>query len=199
MNVTSEQVKDLRHRTGCGMMDCKKALEETNGDADKAADLLRKKGLAKAAAKSGRATCEGIIDSYIHTNNKLGVILEVNCETDFVAKNEDFKSFVRDIALQITASNPKCVRREEVPSDVLEHEKDILKSQTKTDGKPPQIVEKIIDGKLDKFYQDICLLEQLFVKDPSKKIEDLIKENIAKFGENIIIKRFIRYQLGEKI
>lgn len=199
MNVTSEQVKDLRHRTGCGMMDCKKTLEETNGDAEKAADLLRKKGLAKAAAKSGRTTCEGIIDSYVHTNNKLGVILEVNCETDFVARNEEFKSLVRDIALQITASNPKYIQREEVPQEALEHEKDILKSQTKTDGKPPQIVEKIIDGKLDKFYQDICLLEQLFIKDPSKKIEELIKENIAKFGENIIIKRFIRYQLGEKI
>lgn len=198
MEITSDLVKTLRERSGCGMMDCKKALTETSGDIDKAIDLLRKKGIAKAASKSGRVACEGIVDSYIHTNNKIGVLLEVNCETDFVARNDDFKAFVRNISLQIAASNPRFIKRDEVPSEVLEHEKEILKSQVIAEGKPAHIADKIVEGKLEKFFIDSCLIDQPFVKDPSKKIDALIKENIAKFGENIVINRFIRYHVGEK-
>lgn len=196
--ITSEQVKILRERSGCGMMDCKSALTETAGDIDRAIDLLRKKGIAKAASKSGRVACEGMIDSYIHTNNKIGVMLEVNCETDFVARNADFRSFVRDVALQIAASNPKYIKRDEVPASVIENEKEILKSQVIAEGKPAHIAEKIVEGKLEKYFIDFCLLDQPYVKDASKKIDDLIKENIAKFGENIVISRFTRYHVGEK-
>ena len=199
MSISAATVKELREQTGAGMMDCKKALTETDGDTEKAKDLLRKKGLAKAQGKASRDASDGLISSYIHMGGKIGVLLEVNCETDFVAKTEDFQQLVRDISMHIAATSPAFVNRDEVPSDVLEREKEIYKSQV--ENKPPQVVEKIVEGKLEKFYADLCLVDQVFVKDPDQKakIKDLIVEKIAKLGENIIIKRFARFQLGEKI
>lgn len=192
-----EKVRELRARTGAGIVDCKNALTETDGDLEKAVDSLRKKGLALAAKKVGRITKEGIVDAYIHPGDRLGVLIEVNCETDFVARTQEFKRFVRDIALQIAASEPIAVSREELPSDVIEREKEIYRSMVKDLKKPPEIVEKIVDGKLEKFYADVCLLEQPFVKIPEKTVGEHIKEQIAKFGENIIIRRFVRFRLGE--
>lgn len=199
MTITSEMVKELREKTGCGMMDCKKALAESGGDMAKAMDHLRKKGLATAAKKAERVAAEGIIESYIHMTSKLGVMLELNCETDFVARNPEFKEFARDIAMQICAASPMYVSRDRVAEAHLNHEKEIIKSQSKTEGKPEHIIEKMLEGRLEKFYSEVCLLDQSFVKDPDKKIGDLIKEKIAKFGENIVVKRFVRYQVGEKI
>lgn len=198
MEITTDIVKTLREKTGCAVMECKRALQGANGDIEKAVDFLRKKGLASAEKKSGRATGEGIVESYIHLNSKIGVLVEVNCETDFVARNSEFKSFVRDIAMQITAAHPFYVSREEVEASHLEREKDIIRSHALSEGKSEQIVQKIVEGGLEKFYSEICLLEQYFIKDHSKKIMDLIKEQIAKFGENIVVKRFTRYQVGEK-
>ncbi|MEO0216224.1 MAG: translation elongation factor Ts [candidate division WOR-3 bacterium] len=192
-----EKIRELRERTGAGIVDCKDALAQTNGDIEKAIDLLRKKGLALAAKRSGRITKEGIIDAYIHPGDRLGVLVEVNCETDFVARNQEFRRFVRDIALQIAASEPLVVNREELPQDVVEREKEIYRSQIQDLKKPPQIIEKIIEGKMEKFYNAVCLLEQPFVKIPEKTVGDYLKEQIAKFGENIVIRRFVRFRLGE--
>ncbi|MFZ5986314.1 MAG: translation elongation factor Ts [Bacillota bacterium] len=195
--ITAEMVKTLRERTGAGMMDCKKALSETNGDMEKAVEFLREKGLAAAAKKAGRIAAEGLVDAYIHGDGRIGVLLEVNIETDFAAKNEDFKSFVRDIAMQIAATKPEYIRREEVPAEVVEKEKEILKSQALNEGKPEKIVEKMIEGRIDKFFKEICLLEQSWIKDPDKTIQQLLTEKISTIGENINIRRFVRFERGE--
>jgi elongation factor Ts len=195
--ITADMVKQLRERTGSGMMDCKKALTETNGDMEKAIEYLREKGLASAAKKAGRIAAEGLVDSYIHGDGRIGVLVEVNIETDFAAKNEKFKTFVRDVAMQIAASKPEYVRREEVPSEVVEKEKEILKAQALNEGKPEKIVEKMVEGRIDKFYKEICLLEQPFIKDPDKTIQQLLTENVAAIGENINIRRFVRFERGE--
>jgi len=198
MNITTEAIKELREQTGVGLMDCKNALREAEGNLEKAIEILRQKGLATASKKAGREASEGVIASYIHMD-KLGVLVEVNCETDFVAKTEEFKEFVKDIAMHIAASNPSYIKREDVPPEVIEREKRIYTSQI-TD-KPPHVIEKIVEGKLEKFYCENCLMDQIFIKDPEqkKKIKDLVVEKIAQFGENIVIKRFARFQLGEKI
>jgi elongation factor Ts len=195
--ISAESVKSLREKTGAGMMECKKALTESDGNFEKAIDLLRQKGLATALKKSGRTASEGIIDSYIHMG-KIGTMVEVNCETDFVARTDDFRELVKDIAMHITAANPLYTAREDVPQEVLEREKEIYRAQVAD--KPPQVVEKILEGKLEKFYTDVCLLDQIFIKDQDqkKRIKDLVTEKITKLGENIIIKRFARFQLGEK-
>jgi elongation factor Ts len=192
-----EKVRDLRERTGAGIVDCKNALIEAKDDIEQAVDILRKKGLAAAAKKVGRVAKEGIIDAYIHPGDRLGVLLEVNCETDFVARTQEFRRFVRDIALHIAANEPMVVNREELAPDVIEREKEIYRSLVQDLKKPPEIVEKIVIGKLEKFYTDVCLMEQPFVKIPEKTVSDYLKEQIAKFGENIIIRRFVRFRLGE--
>lgn len=197
MSITAAQVNELRKATGAGLMDCKKALTETDGDHEKAVDYLRKKGLAAAAKKAGRVASEGLVGSYIHAGGKIGVLVEVNCETDFVAKNENFQAFVKDIAMHIAAASPQYVRREEVPADVVEREKDIYRAKAKETGKPDNIVEKIIEGQVNKFYADICLLEQPFVKDPDKSVQTFLNETIATIGENISIRRFCKFVLGE--
>ncbi|MBC8531101.1 translation elongation factor Ts [Gehongia tenuis] len=195
--ITASQVKELRERTGVGMMDCKKALTETDGDMEKAVELLREKGLAAAAKKAGRIAAEGIVESYIHMGGRIGVLVEVNCETDFVAKTDDFKSFVRDIAMQIAASNPQYVSKEEVPQDVIEKEKEILRIQALNEGKPEKIVDKMVEGRIQKYYKDVCLLEQPFVKDPDMTVSQLVNEKVAKIGEKIAVRRFVRYEMGE--
>ncbi|HEB76475.1 MAG TPA: translation elongation factor Ts [Nitrospirae bacterium] len=197
MTVTADMVKRLREQTGAGMMDCKKALSESNGDFDKAVEVLRKKGLAAAEKKAGRRASEGLISSYIHMD-KIGVLIEVNCETDFVARTDDFRRFVKDVAMHIAAANPRYLSREKIPQDVIEREKGIYREQTKD--RPEHVVEKIVEGKLEKFYAENCLLDQIFVKDPDqkKKIHDIVTEMVAKVGENIVIRRFTRYQLGEE-
>jgi elongation factor Ts len=192
--ITAKMVGDLRARTGAGLMDCKKALKEAEGDEGKAVEILRKKGIASAAKKADREAGDGLVSSYIHMGGKVGVLVEVNCETDFVAKTDDFKALVHDIAMHIAAANPTCVRREEVPADLLEKEKEIAASQVT--GKPENIVEKIVTGKMEKLYQEICLLEQPFVKNPDQTIQELLKEQISKLGENIIVNRFARFQIG---
>jgi len=199
MSVSALDVKDLREKTGAGMMDCKKALTESGGDMEKAIDILRKKGLSAAAKKADRVASEGVVGSYIHAGGKIGVLLEVNCETDFVAKTDEFQQLVKDICMHIAAANPSYVRREEVPAAELDREKDIYRDQAKASGKPENILDKIVEGKLEKFYGDVCLLDQIFVKDPDgkKKIKDIITEKVAKIGENISVRRFSRYQLGE--
>jgi len=195
--ITASEVKALRERTGVGMMDCKKALTEANGDMDRAAEILREKGLAAAAKKSSRIAAEGIVESYIHLGGKIGVMVEVNCETDFVAKTPEFKSFVRDIAMHIAAAKPEYLNRDEVPASVLEKEKEILRAQALNEGKPEKIVEKMVEGRIKKFYEDNCLLDQHFVKDPDKTITNLITEKVATIGENISVRRFVRYEMGE--
>ncbi len=195
--ISANMVKELRETTGAGMMDCKKALTEADGDMAKAIDVLREKGLAAAAKKAGRIATEGLVESYIHGNGRIGVLLEVNCETDFVAKTDDFKSFVHDIAMQIAASNPQYLAPEEVPQEILEHEKAILRTQALNEGKPEKVIEKIVEGRVLKYYAENCLLEQPFVKDGDVTIKQLVTEKISKLGENISIRRFIRYQLGE--
>ncbi len=197
MSFTANDVKTLRERTGAGMMDCKKALVETDGDMDKAVDYLREKGIAKAAKKASRIAAEGVVDSYIHMGGKIGVLLEVNCETDFVARGEQFKELVHDIALQIAAANPSYLTKEEVPQEVIDKEKEILKAQAIEEGKPEKIVEKMVEGRIKTFYDENCLLCQKFVKDPSKTIEQLVTESIATIGENITIRRFARFEMGE--
>ncbi|MFD2613035.1 translation elongation factor Ts [Paenibacillus gansuensis] len=197
MAVTAAQVKELREKTGAGMLDCKKALEEANGDVTKAGEILREKGLAAAANKAGRIATEGVVESYIHANGRIGVLVEINCETDFVAKTDSFKEFARDVAMQIAAANPKYVRREEVPTEELEKEKEILKAQALNEGKPEKIVEKMVEGRIGKYYEEFCLMEQSFIKDPDKTIETLVKEKVATIGENISIRRFARFELGE--
>ena len=195
MAITAALVKELREKSNAGMMDCKKALQEANGDLEKAYDGLRKRGLNIAAKKSSRATKEGVIGSYIHSNNKIGVLVEISCETDFVAKNEEFKELVKDICLQVASAAPLYLTRDEVPEEMIEREKAIYIEQVK--GKPENIIDKIIEGKLDKFYKEICLTEQIFVKDDKKRISDVLNDAIAKLGENMIIKRFVRFQVGE--
>ncbi|MFC7679575.1 translation elongation factor Ts [Paenibacillus sp. GCM10028914] len=197
MAVSASAVKELRERTGAGMLDCKKALDETNGDIDKAIALLREKGLSAAANKAGRIATEGVVESYIHGGGRIGVLVEINCETDFVGKTDQFKEFARDIAMHIAAASPKYVRREEVPADELEKEKEILKAQALNEGKPEKIVEKMVEGRINKYYEEYCLLDQSFVKDPDKTINTLLNEKISTIGENISIRRFVRYELGE--
>lgn len=196
MTITSQMVKELRDKTNAGMMDCKKALTETGGDMEKAVDLLRQKGLAVAAKRSGREAREGVVEAYIHAGGKLGVLVEVLCETDFVAKTDAFKAFARDIAMHIAAVNPVAVSREEVPADLLQREKDIYINQAIESGKPQQIAEKMVSGKMEKYLSEICLLEQKFVKNPDLSVQDLLNELILKMGENISIRRFTRYQIG---
>jgi elongation factor Ts len=192
--ISARMVADLRAKTGAGFVDCKKALKETDGNEEKAIDLLRKKGIASASKKADRAASDGLVESYIHMGGKVGVLVEVNCETDFVAKTDDFKALVRDIAMHIAAANPTCVRREDVPAETIEKEKEIAASQVQ--GKPENIVEKIVTGKMEKVYQEIVLLEQPFVKNPDSTIQDLLKEQISKLGENIVVNRFARFQIG---
>ncbi len=199
MSVDMTTVKKLREHTGIGILECKKAIAEANGDFDKAVEILRKKGYEKAKSKASRATNQGVIGSYVHTNYKIGVLVEVGCETDFVAKNEDFTRFVKDVAMQIAAMDPQYVSEKDIPEKVLAKEKEIFTEQLKKSGKPENIVEKIVEGKLKKLYSDICLLNQPFFKDDKTTIEGLLTEKIHKIGENIVIKRFIRYQVGEDI
>ena len=196
-NVTAEMVKTLREQTGAGLMDCKTALKETDGDIAKATEYLRKKGLAAAAKKAGRIASEGVVTSYIHSNFRVGVLLEINCETDFVAKTDDFKRFAQDIAMQIAAMNPDCVRREEFDPAVLEKEKQIAREKAIADGKPEKILDRIVEGQVNKVLSERVLLEQEFVKESKKTIEQLLKELVAKVGENVQIRRFVRYELGE--
>ncbi len=197
MASLSELVKELREKTGAGILDCQKALTENGNDVEKAVDFLRQKGLAAAQKKAGRETNQGLIHAYIHAGGKIGVLIEVNCETDFVARNEEFKSFVNDLALQIAAATPAYVRREDIAADVVTKERAIYEAQAKEMGKPPAAWPKIVEGKLEKFYQESCLLEQAFIKDPSVTIKDLLSQKIAKIGENMNIRRFTRYQLGQ--
>ncbi|HHX17351.1 MAG TPA: translation elongation factor Ts, partial [Clostridium sp.] len=182
-----------------GMMDCKKALSESNGDMEKAIEILREKGIASAAKKAGRIAAEGLVDSYIHGDGRIGVLVEVNIETDFAAKNEEFKAFVKDIAMQVAAAKPEYIKREEVPADIIEKEKEILKAQALNEGKPEKIIEKMVEGRIEKFYKEVCLLEQSWVKDPDKTIQELLNEKIATIGENINIRRFARFERGEGI
>ncbi|MDR2550065.1 MAG: translation elongation factor Ts [Desulfobulbus sp.] len=196
MTITSQMVKELRDKTNAGMMDCKKALTETAGDMEKAVDLLRQKGLAVAAKRAGRETKEGVIESYIHAGGKLGVMVEVGCETDFVAKTDDFKAFAKNVAMHIAAVNPVAVTREEVPADILQREKDIYVNQALESGKPQQIVDKMVSGKIEKYLAEVCLMEQKYVKNPDLSVQDLLNELVAKMGENISIKKFARFQIG---
>ncbi len=197
MGISAQDVKALRDKTGAGFMDCKRALEEAGGDFEKAIEILRKKGIAVARKKAGRETKEGIIGAYIHTGGKIGVLVEVNCETDFVARNELFQELVKNIAMQIAASNPKYISPEDIPKEVLEKEKEIYREQALKQGKPEKVVDRIVEGKLRKFYEDVCLLEQPYIRDPEKKVKDYINEVIAKIRENIVVSRFVRYQVGE--
>jgi len=197
--ITAEMVKQLRESTGAGMMDCKKALTDANGDMTKAVELLRERGVAKAVKKAGRVAAEGIVDAYIHGDGRIGVLVEVNTETDFAAKNEDFKAFVKDVAMQIAAARPEYVRREEVPAEIVEKEKEILRAQALNEGKPEKIVDKMVEGRIEKFYKEVCLLEQPFIKDPDKTIQEILTEKIATIGENITIRRFARFEKGEGI
>ena len=197
MEITASMVKELREKTGVGMMDCKRALVDSDGDMERASDLLREKGLAQAAKKAGRIAAEGIVDSYIHMGGKIGVLLEVNCETDFVAKTDEFKSFVHDIAMHIAAAKPEYLNREEVPAEILEKEKEILRAQALNEGKPEKIIEKMVEGRIEKYFKDYCLLDQQFVRDTDKTITNLLTEKVAKIGENISIRRFVRYEMGE--
>ena len=195
--ISASKVKELRDRTGVGMMDCKKALQDTNGDVEKAVELLRERGLASAAKKAGRIAAEGLVDSYIHGEGRIGVLVEVNCETDFVAKTDDFKSFVRDIAMHIAASNPKYVSREEIPQQERDKEKEILRAQALNEGKPEKIVDRMVEGRMEKYISEVCLVEQPFVKDPDKTIKDILNEKISTIGENMSIRRFVRFERGE--
>jgi elongation factor Ts len=199
VEITAGLVKELRERTGAGMMDCKKALTETCGDIEKAIDELRTKGLAKAAKKAGRVASEGAVVSYIHGKGRIGVLVEVNCETDFVGNTDQFRQLAYDIAMQIAAANPDYVRREEVPAEDLEREREILKAQALEEGKPEKVIEKILEGRIEKYFKEHCLLEQPFIKDPDKTVLQLIHENVARIGENISVRRFARFELGEGI
>ena len=197
--ITAEQVRELRELTGAGMMECKRVLEETNGDKEKASELLRERGVVKAAKKAGRIAAEGLVESYIHGDGRIGVLVEVNIETDFAAKNPEFREFVKDIAMQIAATKPEYVKREEVPTEVIEKEKEIIKAQALNEGKPEAAIEKIVTGRIDKFFAETCLLEQDFIKDPDKTVQQVLTEKIANIGENITIRRFVRLERGEGI
>jgi elongation factor Ts len=197
MEISAGAIKELRQRTGVGVMDCKKALAECEGNINEAIDLLRKKGLAKAAKRVGRETAEGLITAYIHPGAKIGVLVDVNCETDFVARTDDFQNLAKEIAMHIAAMNPIAISREDVPAETIEKEKEILRAEAATTGKPAKVVDKIVEGRLEKFFTEQCLLEQAYVKDPEITVKDLIYDTIAKLGENISVRRFTRYQLGE--
>ena len=197
-DITSDMIKELREKTQAGMLDCKKALIECGGDREAAVDYLRKKGLAAANKREGRIAKEGIIASYIHNNSKIGVLLELNCETDFVARNQDFQNLAKDLCMQVAAANPLYVSPEDIIADVLEREKEIYREQLKESGKPANVIEKIVEGKLQKFYSEVCLLEQEFIKDNKVIIKDLIKNKIATYGENITVGRFVRFQIGQR-
>jgi elongation factor Ts len=197
MEITASMVKELREVTSAGMMDCKRALVETDGNMEKAIDTLREKGLANAAKKSGRIASEGLVEAYIHGGGRIGVLLEVNIETDFAAKNQEFKDFCHDVAMQIAAHSPQYVRREDVPAAVVEKEKEILKAQAMLEGKPANIAEKMVVGRIEKFFAEACLLEQSFIRDPDKTVEQVLKEKIGKIGENMNIRRFVRFERGE--
>lgn len=199
MSVSADMVKKLREKTGAGMMDCKKALEKSGGDINKATDYLREQGLTQAAKKASRIAKEGMIYSYIHPGDKLGVLLELNCETDFVARTEDFKLLAKDMAMQIAATNPLVVSRSDLRPELLEKEKEIYRTQAKNEGKPEKIIERIVEGKLEKYFQEVCLLEQPFVKDQDRTVKDRINETLAKLGENITVKRFVRFRLGDEV
>ena len=199
MDISADAVKKLREKTGVGLMDCKEALKQSDGDMEKAMDYLREKGLAKLQKRMGKVASEGSIVSYIHTGGKIGAMVEVNCETDFVANTKEFQEFARDIAMQITASNPLYVKREDVSQDIIDKEKEIYKKQALESGKPEKIIEKIAEGKLEKFYQEICLVEQSYIKNPDITVKELVEELIVKMGEKILINRFVRFQLGETI
>jgi len=196
--ITPQMVKELREKTGAGIMDCKKALQECQGDLEKAVEALRKKGLATAVKKASRATNEGVIHSYIHMGGKIGVLIEVNCETDFVARTDEFKELAHNLAMQVAASSPLYVSKEDVPEDALEKERRLYREQALEQGKPEKVIDRIVEGKLNKFYQEVCLLEQPFIREPEKTVSQLITEHIAKLGENIRVKRFVRFQLGEE-
>ncbi|MEW6144695.1 MAG: translation elongation factor Ts [Thermodesulfobacteriota bacterium] len=198
-DITAQMVKEIRDRTGAPFIDCKKALEEVSGDFDKAIEILKIKGVAKAAKKVGRETPEGTITSYIHAGGKIGVLVEINCETDFVARNDEFQAFAKEVAMQIAAGNPKYVSREYIPEDELAKEKEILKAQVIESGKPANIADKIAEGKIEKFYEEVCLLDQVYIRDSKLKINDLLQALIAKIGENIKVRRFVRFQLGESL
>ena len=197
MEVSASAVKDLREKTGAGMMDCKKALAETGGDVQKAIDYLRQKGLAAAAKKADRVAADGAVGAYVHPGGKIGVLVEINCETDFVARTAEFQSLLKDVAMQVAAANPRYLRREEVPAAELDKEKAIYRQQALETGKPEKVVDKIVEGKIERFYSEACLLEQAFIKDPDKKVTDIVNESIGRLGENIQIRRFSRYHLGE--
>jgi len=199
MSVTTSDIAKLRSSTGAGMMDCKNALEEANGDQDKAAELLRKKGIVKAAKRADKIAAEGMVISYIHAGGKIGVLVEINCETDFVARTDGFKELAKEIAMHIAAANPKFLDRKEVSTEALDKEREIYTEQLKSQGKPQNIIENILKGKMDKYYEEVCLLEQAYIKDDSKKIQDLLAEKTAETGEKITIRRFVRYELGEGI
>ena len=198
MEITAAMVKELRAKTGAGVMDCKSALNETNGDMEEAIRWLREKGVKASERRTHRAASEGVIASYIHMGNKVGVLLELNCESDFVARNDEFQRLAKDIAMQVAATNPRYINKEDVPEEVIENEKSILRTQAINEGKPEKIVEKIIDGRLNRFYSEHCLMEQPFIRDDSQTVSQLVKENIAKFGENIVVRRFTRYLLGQE-
>jgi elongation factor Ts len=197
MEISTEMVKDLRQRTGAGIIDCKAALQEAKGDMEGAIEYLRRKGLATAAKKAGRIATDGLVSSYIHAGGKMGVLVEVNCETDFVARTEDFQSFVKNIAMHVAAANPQYIRREDVPAEVIEKEKRIYRDQARDSGKPEKVIDKIVEGKLERFFSEACLLEQTFIRDSDLTIREVLEATIAKVGENISIRRFARFQLGE--
>lgn len=197
MDVSAASVKELREKTGAGIMDCKKALAESGGDVEQAVDVLRRKGLASAAKKMGRVVAEGLVGAYIHAGGKIGVLLELNCETDFVARTPEFQALLKDLAMQIAAANPRYIRPEEVSPEELEKEQAIYRQQAIDSGKPQRVVDKIVEGKMERFYSEVCLLEQAFIKDPDRKVADLLRDGIARLGENIQVRRFVRYHLGE--
>lgn len=199
MEINAAQVKTLRESTGAGIMDCKKALQEAQGDMEKALRILREKGLAGAKKKAGRSTADGVIDAYIHLNNRIGVLLEVNCETDFVARNETFRSMVHDIAMHIAAASPLYVSSGDIPPEVLEQEREIYRNRALKEGKPEKVVDKIVEGRMKKFYEEVCLLDQPFVRDPEITVGELVQRTIAAVGENIVVRRFVRFQLGENV
>jgi elongation factor Ts len=199
MAITAQMVKELRQKTGAGMMDCKKALTEKNGDIEAATQYLREKGVADAAKRAGRVASEGVIGLYVHTGGKIGVLVEVNCETDFVARTDDFKDLAKNLAMQVCSESPVCVRREDIPHELLEKEKQICENQARQTGKPEKVIEKIVAGKLESFYARACLLEQEFIRDRNMTVQDFINSKIAKLGENIVVRRFVRFQLGEEL
>ncbi len=199
MSVTPALVKELRDKTGCGMMDCKRALEESGADVSNAVKLLREKGLADLSKRSERKTNEGLVDAYIHGGGRIAVLVEVNCETDFVARNDDFRQFAHDVAMQVAAANPQFVTREEVPKDLIKAEREIYKAQALQEGKPEQFVDKIIEGRMEKFFHTVCLMEQNFIKDQEKTVQNQLGELVSKIGENVTVKRFTRFQLGEEV